>query len=821
MRKEELYTALEVITGSEVNDNTDISSSVSGLNRASLLEQLPAKFARGALWSKDEYLECCATAFQLYDLIQAWEKSSLQLHLCALRLSLVNKPSFFYEAVTPLVYPELDVSCFDWPVVSAETVWNYDASDAFAVLLNNAGLVVPQKLYDDLTTVGDVYQVLHEYTCTKVEAWQDIKDVTVSSSFRTIREGNYIYVDKSVLIEQFIKKGSVLFLSRPRRFGKSVLLETLSCLYSGQSDLFVDTALEAAAQNMPACHVVRMDWSSILTKDIAEPELKLKSDLIRIFVNSLTDGAGNDLAQAQFEEKHHKLLEYARSLAQQSVISDSDFIEVISLLLKRCYDRARPYVLLIDEYDAPANAFLADSEQLKGIMSLYQQLFRLIKSLVSLFEFVFITGISKFREVGLFSGFNVFVDLSEKSEYGSLVGFTSLEVYTSYFLHLAYVAQSLSLRYLPIAQSANNQQTWPVLAANQSSLALLLAQIKRYYDGYDFCSNSDDHERVYNPWSVLNFMMYHEGKKGHYNHDTEIFTNSWVESGSFVNSFFEHKMKLMSTKSYEVRWKLVGLLNDLLHNHPQESNLHKVNQSPHLYTDEQCVDFGASFLYRAGYLTWMDSEHLCIPNLEIGAALNDLFKSCILSWLDLDASKPILRKADVTALPNGKGDDPQVLNLDRIKKFFDGVLLYCSSSYMETVNENYIRDFILIALDKGSSSNPDKITTIREEQVAGGRADLVVKITGIEPPQIHSFEFKKVNSLDNVEQAFSEAVDQVKNHNYSEQHTDCEVFQYVAVFYNSAADVRGQVVGTVKAKKITCEKLEQIAYHKVVGNPFA
>ena len=271
-----------------------------------------------------------------------------------------------------------------------------------------------------------------------------------------------------------------------------------------------------------------------------------------------------------------------------------------------------------------------------------------------------------------------------------------------------------------------------------------------------------------------------------------------------------------------MRRKLLGLLNDLLHDIPYSADLNTINLSPHHYTDNRCVEFGAAFLYRAGYLTWQDSDHLGIPNREVRFALESLFQGCIQDWLDLDGSNLALRAAyvfaktkAVVAVANGQ-EMPQVLNLDNLKRFFNGILQYCSSSYLSEVTENYIRDFILIALVNNKRLNPDSITVIPEESIAGGRADLVIKRAGITPIQIHSIEFKKVDALKDVAKADSEAAQQVHDHHYSEYHTTngCQVFQYVAVFYNAAADTSKEKVG---ANQITCEVLRQVGYHEVVG----
>ncbi len=838
MRKEELYTALQDIAGSEVNDNTDLSSLVSDPDNTPLLELLPAKFGRGALWSKKEYLTCCATAYQLYDVIHAWEggarAAALQLHLHALRLSLVNKPTFFYEAVTPLVYPELDVSCVDWPVVSEKTAWtsdvsqDYYASDALAVLLNNAGLVVPQKLYEDLTTVGEVYQALHEYTCTHAEAWQEIKYFSMSPSFEQIRTKNRVYIDKGGLFNTHLNEDSFLFLARPRRFGKSVLLDMFACLYAGNNAaLFKGTELEQKATNIDPCHVIQMSWSEAIFETSVDPVLLLKKTIIQRLVKGLVAGAragegaeanneNNTCAQAQalFEEQHHKVLNSAQNLANQSTIEEFEFTDIIVQLFEQCYDPARPFVLLIDEYDAPANEFLANSEILPQIMTVYRMFFGMIKLRAKLFSLVFVTGISKFSDVGVFSGFNLRNDLSENQTYESIVGFSQLELYTGYFLHLAYIAQSLTSRYYPIAPRSNSQQAWLDLAANHSSLAVLLSQLKRYYDGYSFGSSCYDSGRVYNPWSVVNFIQYHEEKQGQYRPNTMIFTNSWVESGSFANSFFVHKMKSMATKSYEVRWKLLCLLSDLLYGEPYEIAIKAVNQSPHLYNDEHCVEFGASFLYRAGYLTWHDSEHLCIPNLEVRAALDDLFKGSIKNWLARSDSQPNLTDSDLLDV-KGAADKDAVLNLDNLKRFFNDTLLCFSSSYLRKVREHFTSDIISVALKNSTSLH--KVSVVKEAQEAGGRANLVIKIANTEPPQIHCIEFKQVKSKSAVRQAVIRAKDQVLSRGYPEQYPDCEVFQYIAVFYNSEANTAGLRNGKVKAYKITCERLEPVGYHEKRG----
>ena len=178
-------------------------------------------------------------------------------------------------------------------------------------------------------------------------------------SFKSIISDNCVYVDKGGILKNLLTKSSVLFIARPRRFGKSVLLDMLLRLYSGESYLFEGTALESKAQNMPPCHVVRMSWAEILTADSVDPENTLKANLIQLLHEGMINGASN---VAEFRAQHHELLMRAKALSDSaspiSPISDVAFGGIIKDLLTECYDSARPYVLLIDEYDAPANAFL-------------------------------------------------------------------------------------------------------------------------------------------------------------------------------------------------------------------------------------------------------------------------------------------------------------------------------------------------------------------------------------------------------------------------------------------------------------------------------
>ena len=276
------------------------------------------------------------------------------------------------------------------------------------------------------------------------------------SSFENLRTRGYLYVDKTRWIHRLVTEGSYYFLARPRRFGKSLLVSTLKSLFEGRRDLFaglwIDRHGEWEWQEHP---VVVLDLNAL---DASTPDA-LREDLSAYL---------SRIAQ-----------EWQVAEPQGSIVAR--FGELIrSLYLKT----GRQVAVLIDEYDRPIISHLGrGAEELALAVKnrdILRGFFGVLKAaeVVSALRFVFLTGVSQFSKVSIFSDLNNLNDLSMYSPYADLLGYTQEELEEYFGGHIAELAARLGCSY-----------------------EAALAELSRWYDGYRF---SDRDVRVYNPFSILN-----------------------------------------------------------------------------------------------------------------------------------------------------------------------------------------------------------------------------------------------------------------------------------------------------------------------------
>ena len=288
-------------------------------------------------------------------------------------------------------------------------------------------------------------------------------------TFEQLREGGYIYVDKTRYLIELIDSGKVYFLSRPRRFGKSITVSTFDALFSGKHELFKGLyAEEYFARPEYRTHpVVHLDMSQVVTdQDMTEMRMSMFSQVL--------DNA----------ERHNVVIpEYV----------NGNPAVALKELLKKTSQKHGPVVVLIDEYDKPILDVLDNSEQAeehrKALRSFYTQ----IKAEDANIRFVFMTGITKFTRAGVFSAMNNLKDISMTDKYATMLGYTESELASNFDAHIERSAEKLGI-----------------------TKEELLKEIKNYYDGFSF----DGVNRLYNPFSTLNFF------------DESAFKNFWFESGS-------------------------------------------------------------------------------------------------------------------------------------------------------------------------------------------------------------------------------------------------------------------------------------------------
>jgi len=220
------------------------------------------------------------------------------------------------------------------------------------------------------------------------------------SDFKELINGNYIYVDKTQYIYNLINSGKYYFLSRPRRFGKSLLISTIEYLFKGERELYKGLYIEDKwnwEENYP---VVRIDFIKTQVRDEKELEKELKATIIET-------GKG-------YGYKYNKEYTINRNF---------------ELLLKRIYEeRKKQVVILIDEYDKPILDNIENKKEGEKIREKLKGFYTILKGLDRYIRFFLITVVSKFAKVSLFSGLNQLKDISLDPKYGNICGYTQNEL---------------------------------------------------------------------------------------------------------------------------------------------------------------------------------------------------------------------------------------------------------------------------------------------------------------------------------------------------------------------------------------------------------
>jgi hypothetical protein len=267
--------------------------------------------------------------------------------------------------------------------------------------------------------------------------------------FRGIIEDGYKYIDKTRFIHAIVTSGKYFFLSRPRRFGKSVTISTLKEIYSGSKSLFKGLWIED-----------KWDWNK-------------KNPILHI---TLT---GSGFVETGLEKALHYILDRLirdHELPPVHGGVSSRFDQIIYFLSKK-----GKVVVLVDEYDAPIIHYLAiDLVKAYENRDLLKEFYTVLKTNEALLELVFLTGVSKFSKTGIFSGLNNLVDLSMHPAYATMLGYTQEELEINFSEEIEVAKDVLKL-----------------------SREDLLEKLRVWYNGYRF---EEMAEKVYNPVSINNFF---------------------------------------------------------------------------------------------------------------------------------------------------------------------------------------------------------------------------------------------------------------------------------------------------------------------------
>ena len=388
------------------------------------------------------------------------------------------------------------------------------------------------------------------------------KQLPDTTDFGELIDNNCIYVDKTAIINQFASKKGPFFISRPRRFGKSTLINTLHELFAHGLEKFKGLKIEPLWKDK-TYKVLHLDFSVFK-----------ETPSIGSFNNDFMDSLRFSLERAGIEPTKEKV-DFPAKLLEKSIENEDE----------------RAVVLLVDEYDAPLTAVLNDSNEFEDRRKILSNFYMTVKSFQVKFRFIFITGVTYYSHTSIFSAFNHLTDLTLDSDYGALLGYTSDELESYFSEYIDNAVETLNRKF-PTERYTHEK---------------VVEELKRNYDGYSF--DEDCMHHVYNPWSILNFLKSpHRG-----------FIPYWVSSGGSTPTFLVNylKQKLKKYNADELQYLLgidstVNKDTDSLY--PSIENISNIDLFAILYQAGYfCIKSAFDGYFKVG-----------IPNLEVKKAYSNL-----------------------------------------------------------------------------------------------------------------------------------------------------------------------------------------------------
>lgn len=454
-------------------------------------------------------------------------------------------------------------------------------------------------------------------------------------SFEKLRINDFVYVDKTALVYDLVSTSAVCFLSRPRRFGKSLLVSTLENYYLGKKELFRGLAIEELEKDWFVYPVFKMDFNGGNYSE--EKTLKQK---IETYITKWEETYGKNPADVLVEDR-------------------------FTGVLRRAFEQTgRRAVVLIDEYDKPILDALDTSleDVNRDILKAFYSTF---KSADDYLQFVLLTGVTKFSQVSVFSGFNQPRDISMNPKFETLCGITQEEL-------VHYFAQAIT--HLAETQGCTTEE--------------MKFCLKQQYDGYHFSKKMTD---IYNPFSLLNAF------------DTTDLQDYWYRTG---------------TPTY------LQIL--LQHNHEQLNELTGKYYAPEMFVDYKAdVEKPLPMIYQSGYLTIKDYDLesgkflLDFPNNEVRKGFLTMAASGYLKTKEMEVSSwvsdtvRLLKKGETSAFR------------DSLTAFLSSISYdaHASVKSEEATEKHFQYTFYLILRLLGENN----CQLLNEQTQAKGRVDCIIE----------------------------------------------------------------------------------------------
>lgn len=268
-------------------------------------------------------------------------------------------------------------------------------------------------------------------------------------NFEEIRKGNYSYIDKTALVYKLVQSGKYYFLSRPRRFGKSLLLSTLESYFRGKKELFKGLAIEKLEKEWKEYPVLHLDLNTQ-----KYDTLQALLDVLEENLGTWEDMYGSSARESGVARRFNGVIQRAAEKTGQNV------------------------VILIDEYDKPMLQAIGNEELLTEYRNTLKAFYGTLKSCDRYIKFALLTGVTKFSKISVFSDLNNLMDISMSDRFATICGITENELHCNFKEDIIELGQKNGM---------TEDET--------------KASLKAMYDGYHFVENSED---IYNPFSILN-----------------------------------------------------------------------------------------------------------------------------------------------------------------------------------------------------------------------------------------------------------------------------------------------------------------------------
>ena len=531
-----------------------------------------------------------------------------------------------------------------------------------------------------------------------------MKDISSTGSFIDFTLENYIYVDKTEYIPKLVKLKRV-FISRPRRFGKSLTLDTIATLFETGVEPYFKGTWIYDKWTEPTYPVLRLNFLNFDKNSLEKFNNKLNSKI------------------TEFAELNH-----VTSYKEKEEAEDS-----IDHLLEQLRLENRQIVILIDEYDCQMTANINNESLYKQFQEKIKSIYANIKDKFAI-KFLGITGVTRLKDVSIFSVGSDINDITNASAYSQMIGFTRDEIKKYY------------IDYLKLAASYENNCN--VDEVTDTQIESLLDRLAKNYDGY--CFDEDYEKKVFCTWSVNTFLQSVVDKK------KVQFGEYWYDNGGLpsilANYLHTHKLNALD---YIDKDKTINIkVNDF----KNPTSLTSINQNV-LMCQTGYLTL-RSPVYSKGFMT------LGIPNSEV---YNALFSLMALNIFDdtklLSVNEQILTQSK---------DAGEILGL------FNTVLNTVSYDNYPISSEAVVQQLLYMYL-KGICNS-----VTAEQHSSKGRADLVIESDN----RRIVFEFKYAENETEAKAKLSEAVEQIKTRDYGNILPKKNELLRIATVFNADPKVR-------------------------------